>query len=585
MKNREQKKINKRTTILAFFCVLWLVVLVFRLVQLQVIDSSDYIATKLKQNQDTSAIIPERGTIFDRNGTILARSIPASSIAFRPSGDDSPAVSWEKIQKTARILRLTNEELLKIKTWIENEEKYFHIKKKIDPDEAKLIESLGLSGIFIEGGNKRFYPHGKLASHLIGRVFDDGNGASGIELKYDSHLLGTKGKRLVFLDANGRDYLIEVIEQPVPGKDLILTIDETIQYIAEKELAKTVEDHQAKWGIVIVSNPATGDVLALANFPNFDLNHPPISSQAALDEVHKIKAIHHLFDPGSTFKIITAAAALETGSVRLEDIFDCSIPIKLAWKRYKDHEEFGRLSFPEVIIHSSNIGTIQIGERIGEENLYGMIQNFGFGQKTGVDLPAEEAGILRPPKEWSGTSLPSLSIGYEISVTAMQMLQTVNIIANRGVTVQPRVVKAMILSQDKIEEPPREYLRVLREDIALCLTGMLEQVVEAGTGINARIEGYSIAGKTGTAQKLDPETGRYSSRSHTASFVGFAPTEDPLFSMVVVIDEPVGQFYGGEVAAPLFQSIAKQIFLYYGTPPQKSQPLKLITADKRREQN
>lgn len=583
MKNREQKKFNRRTTILALFCVLWLTVLVFRLIQLQVLDSSDYIATKLKQNQNTSDIVPERGTIFDRNGTILARNIPSPSVFFQPIHEDSPAVSWENIQKIARILRLTNEDLLKIKARVENEEPFVYIKRKIDPDTAKIIDSLGLSGIFIEKENKRFYPHGKLASHLIGRVHLDGNGASGIELKYDAHLLGHKGKRLVFLDANRRDYLIEVTEQPVPGKDLILTIDETIQYIAEKELAKTVEEHQAKWGVVIVSIPSTGDVLALAHCPTFDLNLPADSLD--LDEAHRIKAIHHLFDPGSTFKIITAAAALETGSVRLEDVFDCSIPLKLAWKRYKDHEEFGRLSFPEVIIHSSNIGTIQIGQRIGEENLYGMIQNFGFGQKTGVDLPAEELGILHPPIEWSGTSLPALSIGYEIGVTAIQMLQTVNIIANRGVTVQPRVVKSMILSQDRIEEPPREYRRVLRKDIARCLTGMLAQVVEAGTGINARIDGYSIAGKTGTAQKFDPETGYYSSRSHTASFVGFAPTEAPLFSMVVVIDEPVGQFYGGEVAAPLFQRIAKQIFLYYRIPPQHSSPLKLVTADNRREQN
>jgi cell division protein FtsI/penicillin-binding protein 2 len=583
MKNREQKKIYRRTTILAFFCILWLIMLVFRLIQLQVIESSDYIATKLKQNQNTSDIIPERGTIFDRNGTILARSIPSPSVFFQPIHDDSPAVSWENIQKIARILRLTDEELLIIKTRFENEERFIYIKRRIDPDKAKLIESLGLSGIFTEEENKRFYPQGKLASHLIGRVFDDGNGASGIELKYDSHLLGTKGKRLVFKDAKKRDYLIEVTEQPIPGKDLILTIDETIQYIAEKELAKTVEDHQAKWGVVIVSNPATGDILALAHCPTFDLNLSPRSLD--LKEAHQIKAIRHLFDPGSTFKIITAAAALESGSVGFEDVFDCSQPLQQSWKRYEDHEKFEWLSFPEVIIHSSNIGTIQIGQRIGEENLYTMIQNFGFGQKTGIDLPAEEPGLLHPPKDWSGLSLASLSIGYEIGVTALQMLQTVNIIANRGVTVQPRVVKSIILSRDKIEEPPKEYRRVLREDIAQRLTGMLEQVVEVGTGIKARIDGYSIAGKTGTAQKVDPETKGYSSRSHTASFVGFAPAEAPLFSMVVVIDEPVGQFYGGEVAAPLFQRIAKQIFMYYRIPPQHSSSLKLVTADKGREPN
>jgi len=580
MRNREQKKINRRTTILVFVCVLWLFVLVLRLVQLQVIDSSHYVAKKLEQNQNTSEIIPERGTIYDRKGTILARSIPSPSVCFQPTGDESPAASWEKVQKVLRMLGMNRADQLDIKNRIENNRTFTYLKTTIDPDKAKLIESMDLEGIFFLEENKRFYPQRTLAAHLLGRVHRDGNGASGIELKYDSFLLGKKGKRLAYQDAKRRNYLIEVTEQPVPGKDLILTIDETIQYIAEKELSQTVQDHRAKWGIVIISDPVSGDILAMAHCPTFDLNTSP--NDLDLDMAHDLKAVRHLFDPGSTFKIITAAAALETGSVRLEDIFDCSKPIELGLKRYEDHEEFEWLSFPEVIIHSSNIGTIQIGQLIGEQSLYGMIWNFGFGQKTGIDLPAEYRGILRPPQEWSGRSLISLSIGYEIGVTAIQILQMVNIIANRGVAVQPRVVKSIILSPEKIEEPPREYTRVLGEDTALRLTEILKQVVDTGTGINARIDGYSIAGKTGTAQKLDPETKQYSASSHTASFVGFAPAEAPVFSMVVVIDDPAGAFYGGEVAAPLFQRIAKQLFLYYRIPPKDSRFLKLITADKGR---
>lgn len=577
MKNSLQRRIKKRTIILVMFSLVWLGVLVLRLVQLQVINADQYRNIVLKQNQNTIDVTPKRGTIFDRNGTILARSMPNPSLFFQPSEGETISSQWDKINKISRICGLSQSELKKIQSQIEMQKNFIYIMRKIDPEKAEKVMSLQINGINIEVENKRFYPQGKLASHLIGRVGMDDNGQSGIEYKYDSILLGYKGKRLTFKDGIKRNYQHEIIEQPIPGKDLILTIDETIQYIVEKELAKAVTTHSADWGIVIVSHPGTGEIFALANYPDFDLNHPP----DAIEDWSKNKAIHDVFDPGSTFKIVTASAALESRSVSFSDVFDCSQNLKKGGKIFRDHEDFETLAFPDVIIHSSNIGTIQIGERIGEQNLFNMIQSYGYGQKTGVDLPAEERGILNPIKKWTPISLASLSIGYEISVTAIQMLQAINVIANRGVATRPMIVKNIVLSPEKAQKQPYEYRRVISEDIASQLIDIFRQVTEVGTGTAANIEGYSTAGKTGTAQKYDPAIGSYSSSKHTASYVGFAPVETPLFSMVVVIDNPKGLYYGGQVAAPVFQKIGKQIFRYFRIPPKTVPPKTIITAENR----
>jgi len=581
MKNSQQRRIKKRTIILVMFSLVWLGVLVLRLVQLQVINTNQYRSIVLDQNQNIIDIIPKRGTIFDRNGTILARSMPSPSVFFQPSQGETISSQLDKIKKISAICGLSQRELRNIQSQIEQQKNFIWIKRKIDPGKADLILSLQLSGVYLEDENKRFYPQSKLASHLIGRVDIDDSGQSGVELKYNSVLLGYKGKRLTLKDAKRRDYQHEIIEQPVPGKDLILTIDEYIQYTAEKELAKAAATHGADWGIVIISHPGTGEILALANYPDFDLNHPPSSSESW----SKIRAIQHLFDPGSTFKIVTASAALESRSVSFSDIFDCSQNLQKGGKIFRDHEDFETLAFPDVIIHSSNIGTIQIGERIGEQNLYDMIRTYGYGQRTGVDLPAEEKGLLNPLKDWTTISLASLSIGYEISVTAIQMLQAINVIANRGVATRPMIVKNIVLNPEKIQNQPYEYRRVITEDIASQLINIFQQVTEVGTGTAAHIEGYSTAGKTGTAQKFDHATGSYSSSKHTASFVGFAPVEEPLFSMVVVIDNPKGLYYGGQIAAPVFHEIGKQIFRYLRIPPTPVPPKKLITAENRRNQD
>ncbi len=581
MINSQKRRVKKRTIILVIFSLVWLGALVLRLVQLQVINSNQYRSIVLNQNQNIIDVTPKRGTIFDRNGTILARSIPSPTVFFQPSQGESIESQLEKIKQISAICGLSEGELRNIQSKIEQQKTYIYVKRQIDPEKADKVMSLQLNGVYLDYENKRFYPQGKLASHLIGRVNIDDGGLSGIEYKYNSVLLGYKGRRLILKDAHRRDYQHEIIEQPIPGKDLILTIDEYIQYIAEKELEKAVTTHDADWGIVIISHPGTGELLALANFPDFDLNYPPSSTESW----SKIRAIHHLFDPGSTFKIVTASAALESKSVRFSDVFDCSENLKKGGKIFSDHEDFETLAFPDILIHSSNIGTIQIGELVGEQNLFNMIQTYGYGQRTGVDLPAEEKGLLNPLKKWTDISLASHSIGYEISVTAIQMLQTINVIANRGVATRPMIVKNIVLSKDKSQKQPYEYRRVISEDIASQLIKIFQQVTEVGTGTAAHIEGYTTAGKTGTAQKFDHAIGSYSSSKHTASYVGFAPVETPLFSMVVVIDNPKGLYYGGQVAAPVFHEIGKQIFRYLRIPPKADPPKRFITADNRRTQD
>ena len=577
MKKKDQQRIKRRTSFLVILSVLWVGFLVFRLIQFQVINSHRFREIVQDQSQNISDITPKRGTIYDRNNTILARSMPCPSVFLQPPQDETVDDQLKKIKKIANICELTDGEFQKIRERIEKKSSFVYIKRKIDEDKAQQIADLDLSGIFFESENKRFYPQGKLASHLIGRVDIDDNGQSGVEFAYNSVLLGDKGRRLILKDARQRDYQYEILEQPIPGKDLVLTIDETAQYIAEKELARAVQERKAKWGVVVISRPTTGEILALANYPDYDLNFPPNTLES-----QQIRAIHHVFDPGSTFKIITTAAALESGAVGWTDIFDCSQPHLQSGKRFTDHKKFEKLAFPDVIIQSSNIGTIQIGQRVGDKNMFAMIRAFNFGQKTGIDLPAEGAGIFRPLDKWTDISLASLSIGYEISVTAMQMLQAMNTIANKGIATRPMIVKRINLLEDRVQTLPHQYRRVLNEDVALRVGQILHQVTEVGTGTTASLEGYTMAGKTGTAQKYDPEIGTYSSSKHTASFVGFVPYEDPLFSMIVVIDEPQGLYYGGQVAAPVFREIAREILRYYRIAPRKERLGTLVTADNRR---
>ncbi len=570
MKNLYQKKIKKRTIILTFFLALWLCVLISRLIQFQVINYPRFRKEVIEQNQNKKIINPKRGTIYDRSGIILAQSLPVQSIFYSPVDDQPMDIQLEKINKLRQILHFSNKHAQTIKTRIEKNDHFIWIKRKIDLATAEKVKNLHLNGVQFIEENKRFYPQQKLAAHIIGRVSIDEEGQSGIEYKYNSTLQGKKGQGIVLRDAKRRGYRFQTLKEPQPGMDLVLTIDETIQYIAEEELQKAIHRTKASWGTVVISQPFSGEILAMANYPIFSHDSPRLDRNGA---------IHHTYAPGSTFKIITASAAIESGRVNFKDQYDCSMGfISIAGQRIRDHKKYETLSFPEVIIHSSNVGTIQVGQQIGEENLYKTITVFGFGQRTGIDLPAEEKGIFRSINDWTKISVASLSIGYEISVTAIQMLQAVNVIANKGVITRPKIVKKILDPSIEAKKSPLQFKRVISEETATRLTSIFREVTKTGTGKEAQVKGYDVAGKTGTAQKFDPSTGHYSSRAHTASFAGFAPAEKPVISMIIVIDDPQGQYYGGQVAAPVFREIAAQVLRYLHIPPQKSLSEHIITA-------
>lgn len=575
-----QKKAYRRIIFLAFFLMFWLTFLTVRLIQLQVFESSRLKADVIEQNQNKVKILPKRGTIYDRAGCILARSIPRKSVYYTPAEGELYNLQLEKIKKLERILDLSDYELQVIKSRMKKNKPFIWIKRKIDPEMEDKLKGLSLGGIHFVEESKRFYPKGKLAAHLLGKVNIDDTGLSGIELKYNSKLKGEKGEILIMRDARKREYNFETLKKPQAGKDLILAIEETIQYYAEKELEKAVNKTGANWGTVIISKPSTGEILAMANCPSWDLNQPPPDPSMPNRNI----AIHYNLEPGSTFKVVTFAAALESGKVSPSAIFDCSrgfIPV--AGKIVRDHKRFGILSFPEVISHSSNVGTIQISRFLDEDSFYRVIKAFGFGQKTEIDLPAEENGIFRTLDQWTRSSPDFLAIGYQISVTPIQMLQMINIIANKGVSIPLRIVKKILNSSEQPLERQLSSPRAISEETASRLTSLLEKVVSEGTGTGAQINGYRVAGKTGTTQKLNPVTKSYSATSHIASFVGFVPVESPALSLVVVLDEPKGPYYGGEVGAPIFREIASQVLRHLRIPPQKNY-LKAIRAENRLRQ-
>ena len=572
-----QRRVQKRMIIMAFFFFLWFLVLTLRLIELQVIDHSRLRAAVIRQSQSERPIIPERGTIYDRHGQILARSLPAPTVCLIPGDDDLPGELFARAERLKTIADLSAADLQKIKSRIENGDTYIYIKRKISWDQAERISNLNLKSVYIQRESRRFYPLGSLAAHVLGGVNIDGEGQAGVELQYNSRLEGVKGLSLILKDANKRRYGWEILKEPKPGQDLILTIDATIQYIAERELERAVREHEANWGTVIISYPASGEILAMANSPAYDPNDYPPSPF----ELSRNRAIQENFEPGSMFKIVTAAAAREAGAVGFNEVFDCRQGSdRVAGWTINDHKKLGLLTFPEVFIHSSNVGTIKVGQRVGQDNLYRMIQDFRFGRRTGIDLPGEEAGIFHPLPTWSRTSLAALSIGYEISVTALQILQAMNVVANGGLLVPFRVTNAGLNPAKFTPQAPAATIRVISEKTASDLTrGVFEGVVAEGTGQSARIEGFSAAGKTGTARKLDPNLHVYMPDRHLASFVGFVPTDRPAVSIVVVLDEPKFSLqYGGQVAAPVFREIARRVLLYLRQSPRLDPDASAMTA-------
>jgi len=562
---------------MVFLFVLWTAAIGFRLVQLQVIQHSELKNQVERQNQNQDDIIPQRGTIFDRNGNKLACSVPRAFVFYSTVEDEPLDIQYSRINKLRRILGISAKKTRSIKSQIKDNDPFIPIKHKIEPEEESILKEMNLKGVHMREESKRFYPNGDLASHVIGRVDFSENGINGIELQYNSLLRGKKGIMLNYKDARRKEYSFRILKQTEPGKDLILSIDETIQYIAAVNLENAVKEAQASWGVIIVSHPASGEILAMSSFPESDLNKPLTDLRSLFSN----KAIHHVFDPGSTFKIVTFSAAIDSNKIPYSETFDCSKGyIRIANKTFRDHHRYDILSFPEVIIHSSNVGTIQIGQLVGEKLLYERIKDFGFGEKTGIELPAEQRGILHPIDQWSRLSLASLSIGYEVSVTALQLLNAGNIIANNGVQIPFTIIKKG--SHPELNEPGQAAApkRILSEKTALQIKEMLKRVVTEGTGRTAQVNGYEAAGKTGTAQKINPETGGYTSSAHTSVFLGFIPADHPVLSIIVVIDDPKGSYYGSEVAAPVFRETALKALRYMGVPPEAGPARPIIAAQR-----
>lgn len=539
--------------------IFWCGAICARLVYLQVFQYGDFEERAQRQQQRTSEIAPRRGLVFDRAGRELAMSISVDSVFAVPT--EIPDLGGT-ISLISRILHDDPRELLaKCKA----ARTFCWVARKADAETAERIRNLNLRGIYFQKESKRFYPKRDLAAQVLGYVGMDDEGLSGIEREYDEELRGKPGRMLVSVDAR-RKWFGSVEKQPDPGANVVLTIDEKIQYIAERELEATMSQTRAESGTIVVENPRTGEILALANRPTFN---PNLSKEITSSKL-KDHAVSDVYEPGSTFKIVTIAAALDERLTKPSEVFDCQMgSIVVNGRRIHDWKPYGLLSVADILAKSSDVGAIKVALRLGDDRLYKYIRGFGFGQQTGIELPSETRGLTKPVSRWSKVSIGAISMGQEIGVTPLQLVAMVATIANDGVWMAPRIVAGTALPKSgpqTIAFHPAEGRRVISPLTAAQMKQMLQGVVLHGTGRNAILEGYSSAGKTGTAQKIDPATGTYSRTKHIASFAGFAPINDPAIAVVVVLDSPVGEHHGGTIGAPVFQRVAQEALEYLHTP-------------------
>ena len=549
-----------RLFIFALAASLWLGLIVVRLWDLQIRQASRLTEKARRQQVSEIQIRAKRGKIYDRFGAELARSTPVESIGVFPSKVQNPEIAADLL---AEVLNVNREALLqKIR-----KKRFQWVKRLAEPGEAERVRALRLVGLHFEKENKRYYPKGTVAAHLLGSVGVDHSGLAGLEQSFESSLRGEAGLRRVQLDALRRRYASQIVKKPVPGTDLVLTIDQRIQVVAEKELAAAIKKTRAKAGTVVVMDPNNGDLLVLASWPVFDPN-APVRSEKDLER-RKNFAISHLFEPGSTFKVITIAASLEEGLTTPDEVLDCQMgAIYIGSRRIRDHRPFGLLPVREILAKSSNVGAIKLGLRLGPERLHRYIRRFGFGARTGLPLPGEIAGLVRDPGSWHPAAIGSVSLGQEVGVTAVQLARAVSVIANGGFLVQPRLVDAMAgANGERQPRPVPEKRRVLSSETAATMRAMMEGVVLRGTGRRAQTPGYRVGGKTGTAQKIDPETRSYSRTDYIAGFAGFAPVNNPSVVIIVQLDSPVGQYHGGQVAAPVFVPVVTEALRFRDVPP------------------
>lgn len=548
-----------------------------RAFQLQVLQGDKLKRLGERQHLKEWIVLPKRGTVLDRGSEPLALSLEAQSVYARPRRIHQPEAVARSL---ANILNLS---LAEVKQKLLSDKPFVWIKRQISPVEADQIQALNVDGLGMFYEPRRYYPQGQLAGQVIGFVSRDSEGLEGLELQYNNYIRGETGSSIIERDALGRRVLAQGVEglRIPPGGDVHLTIDTSIQHLAEKELEATIIKNRAKAGVAIVVEPFTGEVLALANYPSFDPNN--FSKESA--QQRRNRAIADSFEPGSIFKTILAAGALEEGVVGKEDLFYCEMgKYAFGGKIIHDTHPNGWLPFYKILQVSSNIGFTKVAEKLKKDRYFRYIQKFGFGQITGIDMPGEIPGLLRRPESWSAVDLATHAFGQGISVTPMQMVMAYAAVANGGFLMRPYVVSRVMSPNGDVlvQNQPQVVRRVISEKTSHLLASMLKEVTsEGGTGTMANIEGFDVAGKTGTAQKADLAHGGYAAKKRVASFVGFVPANDPRLVALVLVDEPEVNVYGGIVAAPAFRDIARGALRHLAVASQKSDFIPSAIADVR----
>lgn len=564
--------LKRRLVVAAAVVIAWTAGIEARLVYLQIMRHDDLSARAERQQMRTVKAAANRGEIVDRNGQVLAYSVDAESIYAVPTEIDDPDGAATAL--CSALDDCTARDRDAVADRIRRGRAFAYVRRQARPDQARRVAALRLAGIGFMKESRRFYPNKNLAAHVLGYVGIDNGGLSGIEAAYDSLIKGRPGAVLIQVDAR-RQAFSRIDRPPTAGATLELTLDRHLQHVVERELRLGVEENRAAGGTAIIMDPQSGEILALANWPTYNPNayrQAPVSSQ-------RNRAVQDLYEPGSTFKIVTAAAAFEEKVVDVADLIDVSAgQMRFGARVIRDDHRYGVLSFADVIVKSSNIGAISVGLKLGPERLGAYVRRFGFGRPSSSDFPGESPGIVWNPARLTNSAVASVAMGYQVGVTALQMAAAVSSIANGGKLLEPRVVRAVIGDGTRVPVPRKTVRRTVSPGTAALLTDIMEQVVERGTGRAVQVPGYTVAGKTGTAQKVID--GQYSKSEYNASFVGFVPSRAPAFTIVVVIDSPHGrnQYYGGSVAGPIFQRIAAAALRHVGVAPMHSPAPPLMVA-------
>ncbi len=566
--------LRSRALIFAACLALAFLGLLGRLAYLQILKHDEYSRLAENQHAKTVPLRPKRGPILDRTGQALAVSSRADTLYVTPAKVENAG------RLAARLSPILGEPARDVARKLAVSRKFAPVRRRLTPEMARAVRELRDPALTLVDDSLRLYPNRELAAQLIGFEGAEGRGLAGMEQVWDAHLAGVEGRAVVERDALGREMTGApiVLKPSVAGQGIMLTIDATLQYLAEKEVDAAWRRTRAKSAMAVAMDPRTGEILAMAIRPTFN----PNSFASATDDDRRARAVTDPFEPGSTFKVIMAASALEEGVVRPTDrLYAENGAITVAGATIHDWKKYGWLTFAEVLQNSSNVGSIKVGMSLGRERYYKYMTAFGFGASTNLGLPGESRGQLRPPAQWSGLSLATMSIGQEISVTAVQMVAAFGAVANGGRLMQPQIIRAVLDAQGRELRSfePKAVRQVISPETARTLTEMMVNVVGNGTGRHAAIPGYDVAGKTGTAQKMDPATKRYSRAPGVLSFVGFVPADDPRLAMIVLLDEPKNEKWGSEAAAPMFAAIGREALRYLNVPPRDSSPVPIVRGE------